>query len=77
MIRREREENRIFIHRKQQVNGILLKPRRILGDNDAPLITYLPTFKREFPWICNKCLQEISRQEVDIGESVYLLRIVM
>lgn len=40
------------------------------------LLTHI---QKRFPWIRDKCLQEISREEVDIGESVYccLLRIVI
>lgn len=41
----------------------------------------LTHIQKRFPWIRNKCLQEISRvsREVDIGEStvLLLLRIVI
>lgn len=62
MIRRETRKPD-FIHRKQQVNGILLKPRRILGDNDAPLITYLLTFKRDFlGFATNVCKKFLAKK---------------
>lgn len=62
MIRRETRKPD-FIHRKQQVNGILLKPRRILGDNDAPLITYSLTFKRDFlGFATNVCKKFLAKK---------------
>ena len=61
MIRRETRKPDFI--RKQQVNGILLKPRRILGDNDAPLITYSLTFKRDFlGFATNVCKKFLAKK---------------